>query len=110
MIMESLSSVSAQIATEVVDGFDDDVDSRSLVTSQVGSGALMVHLHPQFAPLPFVDAVAISCSIAFLSLVLNSFVIVFYRKTKTSASTYILLLVALDIINVVRYCSVFCLI
>ena len=89
--------LSEQVSTEVVDGFDDDVDGRSLVTSQVGSDALMVHLHPRFSPVPFVDAVAISCSIAFLSLFHNSFVIVFYRKTNTSARPYILLLAALDL-------------
>ena len=98
--MESFSSVSEQIATEVVDGFDDDVDGRSLVTSKVGSDSLMVHLHPQFAPVPFVDVVAISCLIAFFSLFLNSLVIVFYRKTKTSTRPYILMLAALDLFAV----------
>ena len=84
MIMESLSSVSEQIATEVVDGYDDNVDSMSLVTSQVGSDALMVHINPRFAPVPIVDAVAISCSIAFFSLSQLVCCCV-YRKTVTSA-------------------------
>ena len=95
------STVSEQVSTEVADGFDGVEGGRSLVTSQVGFGALMVRLNKNFAEIPFVDVVAISCSIAFLSVFLNSFVVVFYRKAKTNDRPYILLLAALDTMSVI---------
>ena len=99
-MMEAFSSVSEQVFTEetLVSFHDDGVNQ--LVTSQDGFDPWLVRMHNRFAEISFVDAVAISCSIACLSLFLNSFVVVFYRKMKTSTRPYILLLAALDCIFV----------
>ena len=93
--------LSEQVAsTEVVEGFDADKGSRSLMTSQVGFKSIVVRVHSKFSAIPLVDAAAFTFSIVFLSLFLNLFVVVFYRKTKTSARSYILLLAVLDCVNV----------
>ena len=54
-----------------------------------------------FTPIPVEQTVSILGSIILLSVVLNSFVIAFYKKAKTSNRSYVLALALLDFLSVI---------